>query len=787
MKQVAAGATAVEKALRDVGKLAPRPTPSAAMKTAGNIGNVVSVASQFQDALGAITSKLEPLVRLGDEIATIHPYVNTAWKVLTSVYQAAKDQQDLDDKVCKLVQTMVDVYSFVEDIEPLADKMKRLEDKAVAIGQQTVECALFIQEYTGHGFCSRAVRNTWKNTEEKIDNLSAALINLKESFNGSMTVQVLFISSQVLKNTEDLVQSDMLRKLNPVDKLMNATSRTTCLPGTRQKIMDEIHEWVTIPSNSGNVLWLSGVAGTGKSTISTTISETFRAVQRLGAFLFFDRNDRVHSHPDGVIHTVAYSLALSNPHIGAAISNAIQRDHKIMNAPIRTQFKELLLEPLQSVEKHIHGAILVVLDALDECGDPHSRADLLEILATELPKMPHFLRFVITSRGDADISNHFGYLFARRELDTATSGDDVQLFIYHEMDRIGRKNQLGAWVDEQQVRIQVLVNLAGGLFIWAFTAVRFIDGYLPNKRLEIVVTQNSTNIDTLYSIALQDAGPWNTDETFAQDARAVLTCVVLGRVPMTDGTIDRLIGYDNDSENEAHKDSAGVLKYLGCVVQWSPGHEARTLHASFADYLTDPNRSAGKPWAIDLALGHRSLALGCLRVLNSNLPVEFKEPIADVPDISPGVSTAISPHLSYSSCFWFIHMQEAPSDQIPLEAINKFFKTVFLHWLELSLLDQIEIISVPLRIAVKYIQGEDIKALCDFGLDPDTESVEAIMTPIEDLVTLSTSTILDDKLLNIILSSGHSHFPVHEPNNTTAFIGLLPIDKVPSSLSLLRH
>ena len=48
---------------------------------------------------------------------------------------------------------MLDVYSFVEDLELLADKIKSLEDKALAIVKQTVECALFIQEYTMNGFC----------------------------------------------------------------------------------------------------------------------------------------------------------------------------------------------------------------------------------------------------------------------------------------------------------------------------------------------------------------------------------------------------------------------------------------------------------------------------------------------------------------------------------------------------------------------------------------------------------------------------------------------------------
>ncbi|KAJ7936183.1 hypothetical protein B0H13DRAFT_1560082, partial [Mycena leptocephala] len=49
-----------------------------------------------------------------------------------------------------------------------------------------------------------------------------------------------------------------------------------CLTGTRVDILNFIHEWLTTPSGSSDILWLYGVAGSGKSTISTTVAEDFR-------------------------------------------------------------------------------------------------------------------------------------------------------------------------------------------------------------------------------------------------------------------------------------------------------------------------------------------------------------------------------------------------------------------------------------------------------------------------------------------------------------------------------
>jgi hypothetical protein len=63
-----------------------------------------------------------------------------------------RKQQETDKKLVKLVETLVDVYSFVSDAESLSNKIRSLEDKVFAIVKQTVECAFFIQEYTTHGF-----------------------------------------------------------------------------------------------------------------------------------------------------------------------------------------------------------------------------------------------------------------------------------------------------------------------------------------------------------------------------------------------------------------------------------------------------------------------------------------------------------------------------------------------------------------------------------------------------------------------------------------------------------
>jgi hypothetical protein len=63
-----------------------------------------------------------------------------------------KSQLERDAKVIGLAKTMEDVYSFVEASDSFKQKVQLLEETIEKILKQTVECAIFIREYTGHGF-----------------------------------------------------------------------------------------------------------------------------------------------------------------------------------------------------------------------------------------------------------------------------------------------------------------------------------------------------------------------------------------------------------------------------------------------------------------------------------------------------------------------------------------------------------------------------------------------------------------------------------------------------------
>ncbi|KAJ6484807.1 hypothetical protein C8R45DRAFT_829494 [Mycena sanguinolenta] len=507
---------------------------------------------------------------------------------------------------------------------------------------------------------------------------------------------------------------ETLKTLSIVE--FDASLRPECLLGTRQNVLREMTNWLITPSGDSNVFWLYGVAGSGKSTISTTIANLFRDVCRLGAFIFFDRN-KPSITASGVIHTMTYWLAQSNPVIKKALCKAITDEPAMKTASLRTQFQKFVLGPLLAAKDNSYGPIIIIIDALDECADKTLCSGLVSLITDDFSKLPAVFRFVVTSRPDPYIAIPFGKQrhICSLHLDITTNKTKNNIVFYiqdywYSMQKVRTKHDLNnAWPEEQAIR--QLTQNCDGLFIWVSTAYKFIDRDSPQKKLTTLLDHGFTpesRLDELYTIAL-DSSADLSDSDFSEDALSVLGLVVLGRVPLTADAMDSILGFEPGR-------SSKLLRDLGCILQWSPGQNARILHASFSDYLTNPKRcstSGGEthPWFIDSNSQTRSLTLQCLYIFKHQLRFNIcglensHLPNSEVANLSEHMEKHLSPGLCYAGQYWATHLSQLVYDEMVCSELRYFMENSFLHWLEvLTVLGQAGIGRGPLKCAQKYAQ-----------------------------------------------------------------------------------
>jgi len=399
---------------------------------------------------------------------------------------------------------------------------------------------------------------------------------------------------------------------------MESSLKQGCLPSTRQDILNDIVKWGTEPSSGQNIFWLYGLAGSGKSTICITITRFFRDLGRLGSFIFFDCAFPERSHPSKVIRTLAYKLGMFDPRIGAAISLAIDNYPSVKDAPLRAQFTRLIIEPLASLpELETGGPILLAIDALDECGDPEDRKALMKVLGKESSRLPSYIRVLLISRPLEDIVTALQdkpHILAHNlDLSSNVGGRDIVAYIQHHLRDIQRRKlpQQPDWPGDEV--IQELAEHSRGLFIWASTAVKFIETrFNPVNSLAIILRGEKSSkaqlaLDQLYATSLAHADSWD-DEDFIDQFRLVLAVILVLQNPLATSTLDRLTGLPKGQE------SVHAVSKLACVIADEP--TLHLLHPSFADFLFSRERCNREIWYFDEAACHQHVAKICLRRLS---------------------------------------------------------------------------------------------------------------------------------------------------------------------------
>ncbi|KAG6333192.1 hypothetical protein ID866_5896 [Astraeus odoratus] len=532
----------------------------------------------------------------------------------------------------------------------------------------------------------RLVRTT--RTSEQINEFSESFTRLKSALDGGLAIQTSIVSFRIAENVNRFINTQSLMKLNPAD--MDDPFRPECLPETRLGIIGEISNWVTDPTIKYNVFWLHGFPGAGKSTIATSVANMFRDMRRLGALMFFTRGVEARSDPAVLIRTIAYQLGEFDPRICEKISQVIADMPSIKQAPLRVQFQKLLVEPLASNEEfQSEGPVLIVIDALDECGRTgNTRQELLRVLAVESSHLPSTVRIFVTSRAEKDIQNAFSKEshIHRRELDIGcpVNAKDVRAYIHNRMVSIREQNvYLGLpddWPGDSAV--DSLTKRASGLFVWASTACRYVEnGQDPKERLSELLQSkihedSESALDSIYITALDAAGKWD-DPVFAADFREILGMVIVASNPLTAQTIDIL---NADFANSRRKRPClHTVQHLGCVLHWAVDKPIRVMHPSFADFITERRRCGRDAWYIDKRYHHLRLAQQCMARLGNTLQKNIHKLTLSM-SFEP---KDLPEDIAYSCKYWIDHLCEVECSEASLgQAITAFLHQHFLHWVE---------------------------------------------------------------------------------------------------------
>ena len=482
------------------------------------------------------------------------------------------------------------------------------------------------------------------------------------------------------------------------------SDRVTCLKNTRVEVLQEIVTWADSCSDK-RVYWLTGFAGSGKSTIARTIAHRYEGQRRLAATFFFSKTiggDARRSHK--FVTSIAYQIAQHSTELRGLISQAMELDDMIIHKSLLQQWQQLILKPLtQVVAGSFRFPILIIVDALDECEDYEDTELFVSLLAGLQQLGDMQVRTLITSRPDITIREGFYKIsksdyeiLSLQNVSSEAVDDDIRRLFCNEFEAIRKKRKKlpTEWPGADIVK--TLVERSGGLFIWADTACRFVreGGIFPQKRISKLLEYDTHTIapdkglDMLYltvlkeSISPKDASYDEEEEDLlCNQLRTVLGTLVTSLSTLSIFVISRLTELSED-------EILDILDPLHSILEISGKHYGvvKLHHPSFRDFLVNGERCVDVRFLIDESQTHADLASGCIKLMFKGLRRDMCN-LSELgilnEDISRSrVKDSIHEQLEYACQYWVDHVQRSGCSVGDNSETFAVLKKHFLHWLE---------------------------------------------------------------------------------------------------------
>jgi len=552
---------------------------------------------------------------------------------------------------------------------------------------------------------------------EKIEEMDEELTKVIEDFDRAVNVEALRLGREtnvILKSAiaqshlshVELVQQDLWLKgrLKPVETSYDR--RLCCMEGTRKYILDQIIVRVTNGPGQGGVdqstpYWIYGLPGIGKTSLAHSICKKLDERKQLAGAFFCRRDDTNASEPINILPTLIYQLAKTSPPFRSIV---IEHLHKNQLMTPQSMQDTLFLELIRSIPPHSNPDILVVvIDALDECGNTQSRADILKVLIDAAAPAP-WLKIIITSRPEVDIIRSLGTA-AKYDLGADQEANaDLQTFAQHQLNLVASRWSLPTPWPTETLFNKVILR-ANGLFIFIKTLVLALEecGDPEECLKEALQGSTSAGSESLYSLYSSIVKAHSKIVGFWRMIVVITTAQYrpLRKEPIAE--LARVKPFFVET----------LVNGLSSLLYRDEGANGaiRVRHLSISEFFAS-NRCN---YQVDLRAAHVQQGIACLRTMVKQLRFNIckledsRLANTDITDLPLRIEQNISDPLQYSSLYWSSHLRSTP-DKIQhgaiLGSLKDFLEGPYpLFWIEvLSVMGMVSVGAPSLRGVISLVK-----------------------------------------------------------------------------------
>ncbi|KAI5122722.1 hypothetical protein M0805_009775 [Coniferiporia weirii] len=647
------------------------------------------------ESLGKFGKVVAVLMKFSDLAADVHSAAKAAFIVIDVLYEQCKGQQECHDSTAELMKDLASFLPYLkaDDLNPVkSDGIRRMVKEMLEL---FCKISGFVAEYSEKGMLG----DLFLSKKDEIDSLKGEFERLKAAYDWSVKMEVW----RSVISTENHVEDVQLRQLHPARQASYDIGKM-CLEGTRTGILEKVEAWA---ASESKLFWLHGVAGSGKSAIANSVAHMFRERQQLAGCFFCKRDDPECREPKNVMPTLAYDISKWHAAYRLLVLPAVKGGDELrLSKSLQWQFKLLFkdtLSTLAATPEHMpFKSLIVVVDALDECGDSDSRSELAEMLL-EIASVVPWLKVFVTSRPLPELKQVF-LGSAARSLVLDINVDIISGNVEGDILQYTRFCAEKYKINLSGNQITELASKASGLFIWTFTAFGFLKKEFDRqKAISRLLAQNSagsqeSKLDDMYMLVLHDISAGSDNAQIVKAVLSVVVCAAKNRSLPEDALLEFLSTAQVNLSQDTVKTTIDNLQAV-LYRDESRNGAIRVCHPSFLDFINTEMHSQDywiEPTSMDSIMATR-----CLEIMSTQLKFNICRmetpylPNRDITDLQDRIAMHIPQHLQYSCLYWMNHLDSSSLNmndgKLQKQLENLLCDSRSLFWLEcLSIMGQVK-------------------------------------------------------------------------------------------------
>ncbi len=221
----------------------------------------------------------------------------------------------------------------------------------------------------------------------------------------------------------------------------------------RKEAFEQFEKFV---ASNKNFFWVNAKPGCGKTAFSSMLLWKYPEYVCAAHFCKFNNSDR--ANPKYIITSIAYQLAMAMPEYRKKLSELMDME-TIFEKNATRIFEYLLVEPMSDMQ--VANPVVIIIDALDESswrGDN----EICSLLQRMRERLPNWMKFVLTSRNEADIRRYLANMSFIYVLSDDETEDDLRAYYHKE------------FPDATADKIETLLTKSEGSFLYANEIVKQI-------------------------------------------------------------------------------------------------------------------------------------------------------------------------------------------------------------------------------------------------------------------------------------------------------------------------